>query len=229
MTVALSRVRWPRTRSTSALAQVLSEFGVGSIGWTRGAAERPLPPGEPDLLGGGDPGPAVAAVTGASALLMDAVEGDAPGKRPRGFPDPDVPGQRTPPAVGRRQLRARHAPGRYKEQLAFLERAHAEGALDVCADERRCRPRPCSSWRSITALMPCQTGSIRSWGRPKSGWPNCRRPGVRDLMRQEVGAWTGSGGGADVGVELDEDAHRRGPAPEELPVRGEHHQRSWPR
>src|SRR4029077_5523267 len=27
-----------------ALAQVLADFGVGSIGWTRGAAERPLPP-----------------------------------------------------------------------------------------------------------------------------------------------------------------------------------------
>src|SRR3989442_15124859 len=63
-----------------ALAEVLDEFGVGHIGWTRGAAERPLPPGEPDLIGGGDPGPAVAAVTGASALLMEAVEGDAPGR-----------------------------------------------------------------------------------------------------------------------------------------------------
>ncbi len=63
-----------------ALARVLNEFGVGHIGWTRGAAERPLPPGEPDLIGGGDPGPSVAAVTGVSALLMEAVEGDAPGR-----------------------------------------------------------------------------------------------------------------------------------------------------
>ena len=36
-----------------ALARVLNEFGVGHIGWTRGPAERPLPPGEPDLIGGG--------------------------------------------------------------------------------------------------------------------------------------------------------------------------------
>ena len=56
-----------------ALAQVLSKFGVGSIGWTRGAAERPLPPGEPDLVGGGE------ASTGAG-IQMDPVEGDAPGK-----------------------------------------------------------------------------------------------------------------------------------------------------
>src|SRR5437773_11184935 len=56
-----------------ALAQVLSEFGVGSIGWTRGAAERPLPPGEPDLLGG-DTTPS------GSGIQMDPVEGDAPGK-----------------------------------------------------------------------------------------------------------------------------------------------------
>ena len=68
-----------------ALAKVLNEFGVGHIGWTRGPAERPLPPGEPDLIGGGDPGAVVAAVTGQSAILMDAVEGDAPGRAREDF------------------------------------------------------------------------------------------------------------------------------------------------
>jgi hypothetical protein len=38
-----------------ALKQVLSEFGVSSIGWSRGAAERPLWPEKPELLGGEAP------------------------------------------------------------------------------------------------------------------------------------------------------------------------------
>src|SRR5439155_15737534 len=53
-----------------ALAHVLAEFGVGSIGWTRGAAERPLPPGEPDLLGGEAP-------TGAGMQMGRGVGDDA--------------------------------------------------------------------------------------------------------------------------------------------------------
>jgi hypothetical protein len=54
-----------------ALAQVLSEFGVGSIGWPHGTAERHFPPGEPDLLGSEVPtGP---------GMQTDPVEGDALG------------------------------------------------------------------------------------------------------------------------------------------------------
>src|SRR2546427_5117328 len=74
-----------------ALVEVLAEFGVGHIGWTRGAAERPLPPGEPDLIGGGDPGPAVAPGTRASAPLMGAVGGGSPGRGRGGFPLPVGP------------------------------------------------------------------------------------------------------------------------------------------
>src|SRR5437899_1764780 len=111
-----------------ALAEVLAEFGVGHIGWTRGAAERPLPLGEPDLIGGGDPGPAVAAVTGASALLMEAVEGDAPGRGREDFLIQMCLASGRPLQWGAVSVNE-HAPLRYKEQLAFLERAHAEGAL----------------------------------------------------------------------------------------------------
>src|SRR5216683_553420 len=107
-----------------ALAEVLAEFGVGHIGWTRGAAERPLPPGEPDLIGGGDPGPAVAAVTGASALVFELAEYNGFDAMPHWI-DPFV--------------------GTPEERMAKLQ-----------------------------------------------------RPGVRDLMRQEVGAYAGSGGGADA-------------------------------
>ena len=64
-----------------ALAQVLSEFGVGSIGWTRGATERPLPPGEPDLLGG-DTTPS------GSGIRIGPGRRRRPRQRSRGFPRP---------------------------------------------------------------------------------------------------------------------------------------------
>src|SRR5437899_4551208 len=102
-----------------ALADVLAEFGVGHIGWTRGAAERPLPPGEPDLLGGEAP-------TGAG-IQMDPVEGDAPGKGREDFLIQMCLASGRPLQWGA-VSQSEAAPGRYKEQLAFLERAHAEGA-----------------------------------------------------------------------------------------------------
>src|SRR3974377_1687167 len=103
-----------------ALAQVLSDFGVGSIGWARGAAERPWPPGEPDLLGG-DTTPA------GSGIQMDPVEGDAPGKGREDFLIEMCLASGRPLQWGA-VSQSEAAPERYKEQLAFLERAHKEGA-----------------------------------------------------------------------------------------------------
>lgn len=62
-----------------ALANTMAEFGIGSIGWTRGQAERPLPPGEVDLMGGaGIDGGAIEA--GPPGIQFDPVEGDARGE-----------------------------------------------------------------------------------------------------------------------------------------------------
>ena len=157
-----------------ALAEVLAEFGVGHIGWTRGAAERPLPPGEPDLIGGGDPGPAVAAVTGASALLMEAVE-DAPGRGREDFLIQMCLASGRPCSGAPSALTSTHPCAIRNSSPSWngrMPKGHS------CMRRRaRCRPRPCSSSRSITGLMPCPTGSIRSWGLPKSGWRNCNGPG----------------------------------------------------
>ena len=155
-----------------ALAQVLGEFGVGHIGWTRGPAERPLLPGEPDLIGGlGDPQAAVAAVTGQSALLMEAVEGDAPGRGREDF-----------------LIEMCLAAGRPLQWGAVTYNEHAPGALQGPASvpgtgsSRRappCTPRlarcpllPCSSLPSTTGSMRCPTGSILSSVPRKSGWPS---------------------------------------------------------
>ena len=108
-----------------ALAQVLADFGVGSIGWTRGAAERPLPPGEPDLLGG--------ATSTGSGIQMDPVEGDAPGQRPGGLPYRDVPGERTAIAVGSGEPKRGRAGA--LQGAARLSRARPQRRrLDVRAD-----------------------------------------------------------------------------------------------
>ncbi len=179
-----------------ALAEVLSEFGVGHIGWTRGAAERPLPPGEPDLIGGGDPGPVVAAVTGVSALLMEAVEGDAPGRGREDFLIQLCLASGRPLQWGAVSYNE-HAPTRYKEQLAFLERAHAEGAL-MYAQTSAMPSSPVFELAEYNGF-----DSMPHWIDPFVGTPEERiaklkRPGVRDLMRQDVGKYAGAGGGADA-------------------------------
>ena len=180
-----------------ALAEVMSEFGVGSIGWTRGPAERPLPPGEPDLIGGdGDPVAAIAAVTGASALLMEAVEGDAPGRGREDFLIQMCKAAGRPLQWGAVSYNE-HAPERYKDQLAFLERARREGA-------------PMYAQTSATSSSPVfELGeyngfdAMPNWIDPFVGTPEDRiaklkTPGVRDRMRADVGAYGGQGGGADV-------------------------------
>ena len=57
-----------------ALAETMAQFGIGSIGWTRGQAERPLPPGEPDLMGGAE------LEASAGGLQFNPVEGDVRGE-----------------------------------------------------------------------------------------------------------------------------------------------------
>jgi hypothetical protein len=179
-----------------ALAEVLAEFGVGHIGWTRGAAERPLPPGEPDLIGGGDPGPAVAAVTGASALLMEAVEGDAPGRGREDFLIQMCLASGRPLQWGAVSVNE-HAPMRYKEQLAFLERAHAEGAL-MYAQTSAMSSAPVFELAEYNGFDAMPHWIDPFVGTPAERMAKLQRPGVRDLMRQEVGAYAGSGGGADA-------------------------------
>src|SRR5499433_3859470 len=179
-----------------ALAEVLAEFGLGHIGWTRGAAERPLPPGEPDLIGGGDPGPAVAAVTGASALLMEAVEGDAPGRGREDFLIQRCLASGRPLQWGAVSFNE-HAPLRYKEQLACLERAHGEGAL-MYAQTSALAPSPVFELAEYNGF-----DAMPHWIDPFVGTPEERiaklqRPGVRDLMRQDIGGYAGAGGGADA-------------------------------
>ncbi len=179
-----------------ALAQVLNEFGVGHIGWTRGPAERPLPPGEPDLIGGGDPGPSVAAITGASALLMDAVEGDAPGRGREDFLIEMCLASGRPLQWGAVSFNE-HAPERYKQQLAFLERARAEGAA-MYAQTASVSPSPVFELAEYNGF-----DAMPSWIDPFVGTPEERiaklsNPEVRDRMRQDVGAYSGQGGGADA-------------------------------
>ena len=179
-----------------ALANVLSEFGVGSIGWTRGPAERPLPPGEPDLIGGGDPGPSVAAVTGVSALLMDAVEGDAPGKGREDFLIEMCLAAGRPLQWGAVSYNE-HAPTRYLEQLAFLERARAEGA-PMYAQTSAVPSAPVFELAEYNGF-----DSMPNWIDPFVGTPEERMaklntPEVRERMMQDVGAYAGAGGGADI-------------------------------
>jgi N-acyl-D-aspartate/D-glutamate deacylase len=179
-----------------ALAEVLAEFGVGHIGWTRGAAERPLPPGEPDLIGGGDPGPVIAAVTGASALLMEAVEGDAPGRGREDFLIQMCLASGRPLQWGAVSFNE-HAPMRYKEQLAFLERAHAEGAL-MYAQTSAMSSAPVFELAEYNGFDAMPHWIDPFVGTPEERMAKLRRPGVRDLMKQDVGAYAGSGGGADA-------------------------------
>ena len=179
-----------------ALAKVLNEYGVGHIGWTRGPAERPLPPGEPDLIGGGDPGPTVAAVTGQSALLMDAVEGDAPGRGREDFLIEMCIASGRPFQWGAITYNE-HAPDRYKQQLEFLERARSEGAA-MFAQTTAMSSSPVFELAEYNGF-----DAMPAWIDPFVGTPEERiaklsNPENRDKMRAQVGAYVGEGGGADA-------------------------------
>ncbi len=177
-----------------ALAKVLNEFGVGHIGWTRGPAERPLPAGEPDLLGGGNAFAAAAEVTGASGLLMDAVEGDAPGKGREDFLIEMCLASGRPFQWGAVTFNE-NAPTRYKDQLAFLERARSEGA-PMFAQTTVMSNSPVFELAEYNGF-----DAMPNWIDPFVGTPEERiaklsKPGVRDLMREDVGAYADMGGAA---------------------------------
>ncbi len=168
-----------------ALAQVLSQYGVGSIGWTRGPAERPLPPGEPDLIGG-DP---ETMVTG--SILVDAVEGDAYGKGREDFLIELCKTSGRPLQWGAVAY-SEQSPERYKEQLAFLERARAEGAPMFAQTTSR-SPVPVFEFAEYNGF-----DAMPHWIDPFVGTPEERiaklnTPGVRELMKKDVSAYTGSG------------------------------------
>ncbi len=172
-----------------ALAEVMAEFGVGSIGWTRGAAERPLPPGEVDLLGG-------AGIVGGSGIQMDPVEGDAPGRGREDFLIQMCLASGRPLQWGA-VAQSEAAPERYREQLAFLERARSEGAM-MYAQTSSVAVSPVFELAEYNGF-----DAMPNWIDPFVGTPEERiaklnTPGVRDRMRQDVGAWTGAGGTADV-------------------------------
>jgi len=172
-----------------ALAQVLSDFGVGSIGWTRGAAERPLPPGEPDLLGG-------ETTPSGSGIQMDPVEGDAPGKGREDFLIEMCLASGRPlqwGAVSQSEV----APGRWKEQLAFLERAHAAGAW-MYAQTASNPPSPVFELAEYNGFDAMPNWIDPFVGTPEERIAKLKQPGVRDRMRRDVGAWTGTGGQADA-------------------------------
>ena len=172
-----------------ALAEVMAEFGVGSIGWTRGAAERPLPPGEVDLLGGGG-------IVGSGGIQMDPVEGDAPGRGREDFLIQMCLASGRPLQWGA-VAQSEAAPGRYREQLTFLERARSEGAM-MYAQTSSVAVSPVFELAEYNGF-----DAMPNWIDPFVGTPEERiaklnTPGVRDRMRQDVGAWTGAGGTADV-------------------------------
>ena len=100
-----------------ALAETMAQFGIGSIGWTRGQAERPFPPGEPDLMGGAG---IEASPTG---LQFDPVEGDVRGEGRDNFLIEMTKASGRPFNYGGVNY-SEVEPERYKEQLAYLERAH---------------------------------------------------------------------------------------------------------
>ena len=168
-----------------ALAEVLSEFGVGSIGWTRGAAERPLPPGEPDLIGG-EVGPVAQ-----SGVLFDPVEGDATGKGREDFLI-DMCRTSGRPLQWGAVIYNEQNPTRYKAQLSFLERARAEGA-QMFAQTSSVNTVPHFEFAEYNGF-----DTMPNWIDPFVGTPEERivklnTPGVRDKMKEDLGVYSGSG------------------------------------
>jgi len=172
-----------------ALAQTLADFGVGSIGWTRGAAERPLPPGEPDLLGG-DSTPS------ATGIQMDPVEGDAPGRGREDFLIEMCLASGRPLQWGA-VSQSDAAPERWKEQLAFLERANQAGAK-MYAQSASNPPSPVFELAEYNGFDAMPAWIDPFVGTPEERMAKLRRSEVRDRMRRDVGAWAGTGGQADT-------------------------------
>jgi N-acyl-D-aspartate/D-glutamate deacylase len=170
-----------------ALAEVLSEFGIGHIGWTRGAAERPLPAGEVDLLGG-------ARMQAPGGIQMDPVEGDARGKGREDFLIEMCLASGRPLQWGAVSYNDQD-PERYKEQLAFLERANAEGAK-MYAQTSATATTPVFELAEYNGFDAMPNWIDPFVGTPEERIAKLKIPGVRDRMREDVGVWAGQQGGA---------------------------------
>jgi len=171
-----------------ALAEVMSEFGVGHIGWTRGEAERPVPEGYPDLVGG-DMG-------STGGIQFAPIEGDAFGKGREDFLIEMCKASGRPLQWGAVQQTSSD-PERYKEQLAFLERAQAEGAI-MYAQTSAVAASPIFELSEYNGF-----DAMPNWIDPFVGTPEERiaklnTPGVRDRMRSDVGEWLGDSIVADA-------------------------------
>ena len=174
-----------------ALAEVLADFGVGHIGWTRGAAERPLPDGEVDLLGGAD--------APSGSMQFDPVEGDARGKGREDFLIEMCLAAGRPLQWGAVQ-QSDAEPERYREQLAFLERAHAEGAL-MYAQTSSVPVSPVFELAEYNGFDAMPNWIDPFVGTPEERMAKLNTPGVRDRMKKDVGAWEGTGGTADISAD----------------------------
>ena len=174
------------------LAEVLSEFGVGSIGWTRGAAERPLPPGEVDLLGGaGNEGGEFS-----QDMSMDPVEGDVRGEGRDNFLIEMAKAAGRPlqwGAVTFNQL----DPERYKEQLAFLERARDEGAL-MYAQTTVTKVKPIFELAEYNGFDGMPNWIDPFVGTPEERIAKLKTPGVRERMKKDLDKFSDQGNAADV-------------------------------
>jgi hypothetical protein len=174
------------------LAEVLSEFGVGSIGWTRGAAERPLPPGEVDLLGGaGNEGGEFS-----QDMSMDPVEGDVRGEGRDNFLIEMAKAAGRPlqwGAVTFNQL----DPERYKEQLAFLERARGEGAL-MYAQTTVTKVKPIFELAEYNGFDGMPNWIDPFVGTPEERIAKLKTPGVRERMKKDLDKFSDQGNAADV-------------------------------
>ena len=176
-----------------ALAETMAQFGIGSIGWTRGQAERPLPPGEPDLMGGAG---IEAPPTG---LQFDPVEGDVRGEGRDNFLIEMTKASGRPFNYGGVSY-SEVEPERYKEQLAYLERAHKEGA-NMFGQASGVQVSPVFELAEYNGF-----DALPNWIDPFVGTPEERiaklnTPGVRDKMREDVGSFAEEGGTAAVAAD----------------------------
>jgi N-acyl-D-aspartate/D-glutamate deacylase len=175
-----------------AMAEAMAEFGIGSIGWTRGQAERPLPAGEVDLLGG----LGIEVQAPASSIQFDPVEGDVRGEGRDNFLIEMAKASGRPLQWGAVAY-SETDPERYKEQLAFLERAQAEGA-SMFAQTSGVAVSPVFELAEYNGF-----DALPNWIDPFVGTPEERiaklnTPGVRDKMREDVGGWVVDAGNTAV-------------------------------
>jgi integrase len=127
---------------------------------------------------------------------MDPVEGDAPGKGREDFLIEMCLVSGRPLQWGA-VSQSEAAPGRYKEQLAFLERAHREGAW-MYAQTASNPPSPVFELAEYNGFDAMPNWIDPFVGTPEERIAKLKQPGVRDRMRQDVGAWIGTGGQADT-------------------------------